>query len=206
MDSQLASIITFYIEITTACLLQTRMETASGGLLVLMKKCIVITTLCLALGLSSVSCGSVDEEYLAELPKDYVFEGCTDDTKTFYEDDVVRLIEDENGLLVQPKFCFYDASIVTKDREYFADIVVAGYNWHLDDVSITDVIDFSYGEEFKCKQAKYKKVGQVSYQLYRPGMFIFCSEDRVIETCNMERSGIYRMITDSDVNVIYEVE
>lgn len=168
-----------------------------------MKRCIAIITLCFILVLPNTACGApADEESIEYCPTDYVFQK---GDGIHREDDIFALTATDTGVVVRSKFCVNDVQITTDTTVYEQEYVIAGFAWELP-CSIDDIEDITFSDSFICKPAEYKKVGQVSFELYEAGDYIFCSNTQVIERSYVKEPCIYRMRTDSGVTVIYEVE
>lgn len=168
-----------------------------------MKKYFVIIMLCLVLAFCNVSCGYNEGEILPDISSDYKFK--MDYDGNIFNDGVIQICETDSGLDITSQYCFQNAVLTTDSGSYEKEILIDGYVWHLDDVKLENVVGFDYASTFSCEDAKYKKVGQVSYKLSKPGTYIFCSTEGATETCTIKKSQVYDLKTDSNVRAIYKV-
>ncbi len=169
-----------------------------------MKKCIAITILCCNLAFCSTACGienQIDESEVLYPPENYVFTSCTDEV----HDNVFGITNTEDGIQIVSAYNLHNVCVRTTVGEITCEYLPGTYAWVLDGFSVSDIENIAYDGTFQMSEAKYEKVGQVSYRFKNAAKYIFCSATDFIESCEMTSKGVYRMRTDSDVRAIYEV-
>lgn len=169
-----------------------------------MRQYTAITMLCCSLVFCNTACGAVeqiDEGEVLYPPENYAFTSCADEV----HDNVFDITDTEDGMQIVSAYNLHNVCVSTTVGDITCEYLPGTYVWALDGFSVSDIKDIMYDGTFQMSVAECDKVGQVSYRFKNAGEYIFCSATDFIEGCEMENKGIYRMYTDSDVRVIYEV-